>query len=252
MASYFHKMNSKVLQFDCKADYQKVIFNHYIMRKRNLNNIKGELAKDQFLISIRSTAKDLNISSSMANNLIKTFEKLNIIELVRNGSKNHNYSIYKYMTTIDDKKTLLKTVIKADLKTVEYSDINELDDRYKTVEKTDSEIDTKTTNIDILNKNINIYKSVVEYLNTKTNKNFKPNTNKTITTIDARVNEGFKIEDFYRVIDIKSKQWLNTEMERFLRPATLFSNKFEGYLNEEQIKQQDTSSIKEWEVNFEF
>ena len=39
------------------------------------------------------------------------------------------------------------------------------------------------------------------------------------------------IEDFKTVIDKKSREWIGTEFEKFLRPETLFGTKFEGYLN---------------------
>lgn len=83
-----------------------------------------------------------------------------------------------------------------------------------------------------------IYKPVIEYLNEKTKKNYKATTQKTKDVIDARVNEGFTLEDFKKVIDIKAAEWLNTGMEKYLRPETLFSNKFEGYLNQKANKSQ--------------
>ena len=79
---------------------------------------------------------------------------------------------------------------------------------------------------------IEIYKYIVDYLNQKTGKNFKVNSNKTKSLIKARLNEGFTKEDFVKVIDIKTNEWLKTKMEQYLRPETLFSNKFEGYLNQ--------------------
>ncbi len=86
---------------------------------------------------------------------------------------------------------------------------------------------------DIDNKSIdNKYKYIVEYLNKKTGKHFKTSSNKTKTLIKARLNEGYKEEDFIKVIDIKTNEWLKTKMEQYLRPETLFSNKFEGYLNQ--------------------
>lgn len=79
---------------------------------------------------------------------------------------------------------------------------------------------------------IEIYKYIVDYLNRKTGKNFKVNSNKTKSLIKARLNEGFTKDDFIKVIDIKTNEWLKTKMEQYLRPETLFSNKFEGYLNQ--------------------
>lgn len=81
-------------------------------------------------------------------------------------------------------------------------------------------------------KEIDIYKYIVEYLNQKTCKHFKYNSSKTKSLIKARLNEGYTEEDFIKVIDIKTNEWLKTKMEQYLRPETLFSNKFEGYLNQ--------------------
>lgn len=77
------------------------------------------------------------------------------------------------------------------------------------------------------------YEEIVSYLNEKVGKSFKHKTAKTRSLIKARFKDGFTIDDFKRVIDIKATQWLNdSHMSQYLRPETLFGNKFEGYLNE--------------------
>lgn len=89
----------------------------------------------------------------------------------------------------------------------------------------------------VFNNTINnkdIYKYIVEYLNRKCNKNFKHTTKSNQRLINARLNEGFSLDDFKKVIDIKSSQWLGTDMEKYLRPQTLFGTKFESYLNENE------------------
>ena len=76
------------------------------------------------------------------------------------------------------------------------------------------------------------YKEIIEYLNLKTNKHYKYNTKKTQTLIKARINEGFTLDDFKIVIDNQTIRWLkDKKMCDYLRPETLFGNKFEGYLN---------------------
>jgi len=96
------------------------------------------------------------------------------------------------------------------------------------------------------NPNPNIYCRVVDYLNRKTNASFKPETKKTKELISARVNEGFRADDFKTVIDFKCKQWGNDgERQEYLRPLTLFSNKFEGYLNAAKRENSDTPINKE-------
>jgi len=74
---------------------------------------------------------------------------------------------------------------------------------------------------------------IINYLNCVANKNFKTDSKTTNKHINARLDEGFIFEDFKAVINIKSKQWLNdNNMSKYLRPETLFGNKFEAYLNE--------------------
>ena len=77
-----------------------------------------------------------------------------------------------------------------------------------------------------------IYKEIINYLNMILDSNYKYTTKKTQDCIRARLNEGFTVDDFKTVIDKKAKEWLGTEMEKYLRPETLFGNKFEGYLNQ--------------------
>lgn len=50
--------------------------------------------------------------------------------------------------------------------------------------------------------------------------------------ISQRIKEGYELQDFYKVIEKKCRQWLNTERAQFLRPITLFGKKFDIYLNE--------------------
>ena len=68
----------------------------------------------------------------------------------------------------------------------------------------------------------------------KTGKHYKHSTGKTKRCIEARWNEGFTENEFRKVIDNMTSQWLNDEkMNQYLRPETLFGTKFEGYLNQE-------------------
>ena len=87
-------------------------------------------------------------------------------------------------------------------------------------------------------------KHIIDYLNKRTGKKYSVKTKKTAQLIYKLLDNGFTVEDFERVIDIKCKQWLNNEkMNQYLRPRTLFSEKFEDYLNEApaRTKQQGAS-----------
>ena len=80
------------------------------------------------------------------------------------------------------------------------------------------------------------YKEVINYLNLKTNSHYKATADKNKKVIRARYKEGYRLEDFKKVIDIKTKEWQHTEWEKYLRPVTLFGTKFDNYLNQKEIK----------------
>jgi len=76
-----------------------------------------------------------------------------------------------------------------------------------------------------------IYSQVLEYLNSRVGTNFR-NVESNKKHIVARVNDGYTLSDFYTVIDKKCAEWVGTEQQKYLRPETLFGNKFDGYLNQ--------------------
>lgn len=76
---------------------------------------------------------------------------------------------------------------------------------------------------------------VIDYLNEKLGSSYRANASKNKRLIDARLNEGYSIDDFKKVIDCKYTDWHDDQkMSKYLRPETLFGTKFEGYLNEKQ------------------
>src|SRR5699024_5135189 len=83
------------------------------------------------------------------------------------------------------------------------------------------------------------YKTIIEYLNNKVNKRFSYKSESNRKLIKARFNEGYKLDDFIKVIDIKTNEWINDEkMKSYLQPSTLFrGSNFDKYLNQEVVKQ---------------
>jgi uncharacterized phage protein (TIGR02220 family) len=88
---------------------------------------------------------------------------------------------------------------------------------------------------------------ILKYLNDKTGKKFSPKSADTIKHISARIAEGWAIDDFKHVIDVKvakwkGKTWKDARPGRegetvngddLLRPSTLFrAGNFENYVNE--------------------
>lgn len=87
----------------------------------------------------------------------------------------------------------------------------------------------KSNNISIDNKEI--YTKVIARLNEKAGTNYRTTGKATQGHINARIAEGYTVEDFYTVIDKKCAEWKGGKMEQYLRPETLFGTKFENYLN---------------------
>lgn len=72
----------------------------------------------------------------------------------------------------------------------------------------------------------------IVYLNQVANKRYKF-VDKTKKFLLARFNEGYTLEDFKQVIDVKTEEWKdNPEFFKYLRPETLFGSKFDSYLNQ--------------------
>ena len=73
---------------------------------------------------------------------------------------------------------------------------------------------------------------VIEHLNEVCGTSYKPNGKQNREHVHARLADGFTKEDCFEVIDKMHEKWGNDpKMRDFLRPQTLFSTKFESYLN---------------------
>lgn len=171
--------------------------------------------------------KRLNLTTQKIRTILKKFEKQGYIEFLSSGSKG--------------KESTLKLTIKQQLfnnnttnKTEQLQQVEDLGSNNLTTNQQQSNNTTKKKEKD--NNNNNIYSLVIDYLNRKASTNYRASTKNTQSFINARVREGYTVEDFKKVIDSKSKDWLNTDFEKYLRPSTLFGTKFENYLNEANKK----------------
>lgn len=86
----------------------------------------------------------------------------------------------------------------------------------------------------LVEKNSTLHEEIISYLNEKTGKHYRANSKSTVRHINGRLKDGYTVDDFKKIIDTKTKQWLNDKrMSSYLRPETLFcAEHFESYLNE--------------------
>lgn len=90
-----------------------------------------------------------------------------------------------------------------------------------------------------------VAEDIVSHLNSVTGSSYRSTTSKTRKLIAARLAEGFTVDDFKTVINKKTKEWQGTDMAKYLRPETLFGNKFEGYLNQPECKEKQSKAEQE-------
>lgn len=104
--------------------------------------------------------------------------------------------------------------------------------------------------------NDELIEKIIDFLNQCTGKSFKTNSKVAISNINARLKDGYVLDDFIKVISVKVTKWQGTKFEDYLTPNTLFGNKFESYLNEninvEKTKQENAYEqvIKATELGF--
>lgn len=93
------------------------------------------------------------------------------------------------------------------------------------------QLNTNSFNTNQSTTNKEIYITVLDYLNSKAGTHYKATSKDTQRHINARLKEGYKVDDFMRVVDNMWTAWKGTEWEQYMRPSTLFCSKFENYLN---------------------
>ena len=165
--------------------------------------------------------KRLNLTTQKVRTILKKLEKEGYIELLTSGSKG--------------KESTLKITIKQQLFNNNVTNISKQLQQVEGGKQQQSNNNVTTLSKKKENNN-NIYSLVIDYLNKKASTNYRATTKNTQSFINARVKEGYAVEDFKKVIDSKSREWLGTDFEKYLRPATLFGTKFENYLNEANKK----------------
>ena len=157
---------------------------------------------------------------------LQTFEQFGMIEIVDGVITIPNWGKHQTLDQIENKKAYMKNYMKEyrEKQKALVGKTNSKTNSKANVRQADKDIDKNENKIN----NINI---IVDYLNQKAGTSYKPNSKNTVKHINARLTDGFTVDDFKTVIDKKCAEWKGTDMEQYLRPETLFGTKFESYLN---------------------
>lgn len=189
-------------------------------------------------------AKDTGLDVSNINETFRLLESKNVLKR-KNGQILFNRHIDQWKKVKTTSKAKRSEQPLSRVETTSFQGQNNLAKAHST--QPDSDLQLSKENIKIkatplspingppgdANVANQVVNKIITILNEVTGKSFRQSSKGTRRLIKARLNEDFTIEDFQRVIEVKSQQWLgDIKMERYLRPMTLFSNKFEGYLQE--------------------
>lgn len=175
------------------------------------------------------TKKCLHWGTDKLRNIKKRLKDMELIEVEKRVDEKQRVQgwylrvKYYYSRTPDSTTPISPQVVSQETNTIYNNNINTNNNNNKEIYKESYDCDLYVNHLT---------EAVIEYLNDKTERSFKPNNSKTRSLIKARLRDGYKEHHFIEVIDTKCNEWLNTDMEIYLRPETLFGTKFENYVNQ--------------------
>jgi len=98
-----------------------------------------------------------------------------------------------------------------------------------------------STHVEQNNTSNSIVIDIIVHFNKIASTSYRTAGKKSTELIRARLADGFPPEDLKKVIEYKFRQWTGTEMEKFIRPSTLFApSHFEEYLQESRRTEEST------------
>lgn len=187
-------------------------------------------------------AKELNLNKNTLFKYLNELKEKEVITVERERGESNKFgkNVYYLHNEVNNKAENSPCPNSSDMET-SYMETPDMETSYM------KNYDTNSNNLNSNNLNSNKvnskasptkveppipYKEIIDYLNAKAKRQFR-NVYGNQKHIKARWNEGYRLDDFKRVIDTKVNDWKKEKkMHRFIRPETLFGPKFDSYLNE--------------------
>ncbi len=190
-------------------------------------------------IKLISGATDDDLKILIAKQFIIPFESGVV---VIKDWKIHNYiqkDRYNQTQYLDEKKQLLVEENGTYTKCIQ--DVSSLDTQVR-LGKSKDRLGKSNNTMSDKSDDVIPYSEIISYLNEKTGRSFRT-TEAHKRFIKARWNENYKLDDFKRVVDNKVADWTGKTIngqpaEKYLQPSTLFGTKFDNYLNQTPMHQE--------------
>lgn len=250
-------------------DNQEGIVYSNILLKLYLRSLKNEgrlMFNDRIPFNSQMLATIVRHPVGVVEKALKAFIDLGLVEIMNNGAI-YMLDIQNFIgetSTEADRKKVYRAKISSEKETLKLvgqmsgqtSDIRTPEIELEKERKKEKEKDIVEENfifpdylsekaVDQIKKgNPKNYKLrfPIAYLNQVTEKNFQF-VEKNTKLINSRLLEGYELEDFKTVVDIKFDEWKGTEMAKYIRPETLFGTKFDGYLNQIPVNQTNKNYV---------
>lgn len=209
-----------------------------------------------YFFCTQSTIEDeIGFKETVLRNAIKHLVEVGILEVVKKKIPARNYYYinaevmlkYLYDQSLEnlgtgDEETTPPEARKPSLSNKEYSKKENNKNNYiKNKQKSDLAKTSTGNGLELIREKITSKKGaaadqaveqVISHLNSLANTRYRPTKADTIKLISARLKEGYSVDDLKLVVSYKCDEWMGTDMQKYLRPETLFRpSKFEGYLN---------------------
>jgi predicted phage replisome organizer/uncharacterized phage protein (TIGR02220 family) len=206
--------------------YSNILLKLYL---RSLKNDGKLMVNERIPYNSVMLANVTRYPIAVVEKAIQTFIDLSLIEVLENGAI-YLLDIQNFIgesSTEADRKRNYRAKIDQEKKSLSGQMSPECPDKNPPEIEIDIEKELK------IDKEIDIpFRGIIDHLNKICGTNYKYTAESHRKHIRARWNEKYTLDDFKTVIDKKAEDWLNTEQAKFLRPETLFGNKFDGYLNQ--------------------
>lgn len=89
--------------------------------------------------------------------------------------------------------------------------------------------------------------NVITRLNELTGRHFRPDTEIAVDLLVDLLKKNYTEKQLIEVVEKKCAEWKGTKYEKYLRPSTLFGEKFDEYLNQKLTQRKDTTKFHNFE-----
>lgn len=197
----------------------------YLLTNDNINNLGC------YKVSISKMGFDTGFTKNTIENILIRFMDYHDVIMYDIDTSEiliKNYNRYNWTSSPTYRKSLENLLTNVESKNLKQELDEIIKEFYGDIQPKKPPIPFDITSEQELDNEI---KQVIDRYNLIMNGRLTYKNKATNESIRARLNEGYNVDDFDKVISFKKDEWIGTDMAKYLVPSTLFSpSKFSNYL----------------------